>query len=224
MIKRVFVLLTFTLALVPLPAAAQDSLLRPAGFGGQAASAEPSQPAPNAPGPMVFEAIHSGWLVAPDAKITQFDGETSELLGGYGGWITDDTFFVGGAGYWLVNPSNDHEMWYGGLVLQFLARTNSRFGYTAKGLIGGGEATLSGVTVARGGDFRRGRIEPTPIRTVFRQAFFVAEPEADVLIRLTRHMRITAGAGYRFTVADFGGDSRLRGAVGTLGLQIGGGS
>jgi hypothetical protein len=37
-------------------------------------------------------------------------------------------------------------------------------------------------------------------------------------------MRITAGAGYRFTVADYGGDSRLRGAVGTIGLQIGGGS
>ena len=50
------------------------------------------------------------------------------------------------------------------------------------------------------------------------------EPEADVLIRLTRGMRITAGAGYRFTFADYGGDSRLRGAVGTVGLQIGGGS
>jgi hypothetical protein len=173
---------------------------------------------------MTFEAVHSGWLVAPEAKITQFDGQTDALLGASGGWITDDTFFVGGAAHWLVNPSNDHEMWYGGLSLQFLAHTQSRFGYSAKGLIGGGEATLGGSTVARGGDFRRGRIAPTPVRTIFRQAFFVMEPEADVLVRLTRSMRITAGVGYRFTFADYGGDSRLRGAVGTLGLQIGGGS
>lgn len=220
MIRRVILLLTLTLALAPLSAAAQDS----------AATAQPSQPAPNPQGPMIFEAVHSGWLVAPEAKITQFDGETSELLGGSGGWITDDTFFVGGAGYWLVNPSRDREMWYGGLVVQFLARTNSRFGYTAKGLIGGGEATLSQTVFpvepgnGPGGRDSRRSIRTFPGRLLVRQAFFVAEPEADLLIRLTRHMRITAGAGYRLTVADFGDDSRLRGAVGTLGLQIGGGS
>jgi len=213
MTKRAILLLT--LALAPLPAAAQDA----------AATAQPTQPAPNAGGPMTFEAIHSGWLVAPDAKITQFDGQTDTLLGGYGGWLTDDTFFVGGAAYWLVNPSNDHEMWYGGLSLQWLAHTQSRFGYSAKGLIGGGEATLGGTTLVPVGNPRRGRIvSPTPVRTLFRQAFFVMEPEANVLVRLTRSMRITAGAGYRFTFADYGGDSRLRGAVGTLGLQIGGGS
>src|SRR5262245_45247931 len=212
MTKRLLLLLT--LALAPLPAAAQDT----------ATTSQPPQPTPNASGPMTFEAIHSGWLVAPDAKITEFDGKTDGLLGGYGGWITDDTFFIGGAGYWLVNPSHDHEMWYAGLVLQFLARTDSRFGYSAKGLIGGGEATIGGVTIVPGGDFRRGRGATTPVRTFFHQAFFVAEPEADILIRLTRQMRITAGAGYRFTVADFRSEERRVGAVGTLGLQIGGGS
>ena len=218
MIRRAILLLT--LAVVPLPAAAQDTT----------ATAQPPTPAPNAQGPMIFEAIHSGWLVAPDAKITQFDGQTDGLLGGYGGWITDDTFFVGGAGYWLVNPSNDHEMWYGGLSLQWLAHTQSRFGYSAKGLIGGGEATLSQTVFPV--DFRngpRGRndgrsIGSFPSTVRFRQAFFLMEPEANVLVRLTRSMRITAGAGYRFTFADYGGDSRLRGATGTLGLQIGGGS
>jgi hypothetical protein len=213
MTKPAILLLVLTLA--PLTAAAQDA----------PSTSQPPQPTPNAAGPMIFEPIHSGWLIAPDAKITEFDGQTDGLLGGYGGWITDDTFFVGGAAYWLVNPSHDHEMWYGGITFQWLARTNARFGYTAKGLLGGGEATLSGVTVVPRDDFRRGRVvAPTPVRTVFRQAFFVAEPEADILVRLTRHMRITAGAGYRFTVADYGGDSRLRGAVGTIGLQIGGGS
>ena len=171
-------------------------------------------------GPMIFEPIRSGWLVAPDAKITEVDGRTSELVGGYVGRITDDTFFVGGGGYWMANQSRDREMAYGGLVVQWLARTSAPLGFSIKALVGGGGATLSGTTLIRGDD-RRGRF--TTVRGRRNQAFFVAEPEADVLIRLTRHMRLTVGAGYRFTAAERDGDSRLRGAVGTLGLQIGGG-
>jgi hypothetical protein len=180
MIRRAVVLLTFTLALAPLPAAAQDA----------AATAQPPQPTPNAQGPMIFEPIHSGWLAAPDAKITEMNGRTSELVGGYAGRITDDAFFVGGGGYWLANQGRDHEMWYGGLVLQWLARTNARFGYSVKGLVGGGEATLAQTLVpvtrrtdARGrldGRFDDGRsggsFPSVSART--RQAFFVAEPES----------------------------------------------
>ena len=184
-----------------------------------------AQTTPSAPGPMIFEPVRSGWLAAPDFKITEVDHRTSELVGGYAGRITDDTFFIGGGGYWMANQSRDREMAYGGLVVQWLARTNARLGFSVKGLVGGGAATLSGLTLLRDNDDRddrRGRI--TTIRGRHNQAFFVAEPEADVLVRLTRHMRLTVGAGYRFTTSERGGDSRLRGAVGTLGLQIGGGS
>jgi len=227
MIKRAILLLT--LALTSLPAAAQNE-----------ATASQPQPTP-AQGPMIVEPIRSGWLFAPDAKVTEIDGRTSELIGGSVGRITDDAFFVGGAGYWLTNQSNDREMWYGGLVVQWLARTNARFGYSVKGLVGGGEATLAQtiIPIARGNDARgndlRGRFDGRvddgrsigsfpSVRVRSRQAFFVAEPEVDALIRLTRHTRLIAGAGYRMTVAERGGDSRLRGAVGTLGLQVGGGS
>jgi len=202
--SRRFVLF-LVIALVPLRVAAQTT--------------------PSAPGPMIFEPVHSGWLAAPDFKITEVDHRTSELVGGYAGRITDDTFFIGGGGYWMANQSRDREMAYGGLVVQWLARTNARLGFSVKGLVGGGAATLSGLTLLRDNDDRddrRGRI--TTIRGRHNQAFFVAEPEADVLVRLTRHMRLTAGAGYRFTASERDGDSRLRGAVGTLGLQIGGGS
>ncbi len=184
-----------------------------------------AQTTPSAPGPMIFEPVRSGWLAAPDFKITEVDHRTSELVGGYAGRITDDTFFIGGGGYWMANQSRDREMAYGGLVVQWLARTNARLGFSVKGLVGGGAATLSGLTLLRDNDDRddrRGRI--TTIRGRHNQAFFVAEPEADVLVRLTRHMRLTVGAGYRFTTSERGGDSRLRGAAGTLGLQIGGGS
>jgi hypothetical protein len=184
-----------------------------------------AQTTPSTPGPMIFEPVRSGWLVAPDAKITEVDGRTSELVGGYAGRITDDTFFIGGGGYWMANQSRDREMAYGGLVVQWLARTNARLALSVKGLVGGGAATLSGVTLLRevdDRDDRRGRI--TTVTGRRNQAFFVAEPEGDVLVRLTRHMRLTVGAGYRLTSSERGGDSRLQGAVGTLGVQIGGGS
>jgi len=92
---------------------------------------------------MIIERIHSGFLVAPDVKVTEVDKKTSELVGGYAGWVTDDTFFIGGGGYWLANQSHDREMAYGGLVVQWLAHTSNRFGYSAKGLVGAGRATLS---------------------------------------------------------------------------------
>ena len=93
--------------LAPLSAAAQS----------RAAATPPTQ------GPMIVETIHSGFLAAPDVKVTEVDHKTSELVGGYAGWVTDDTFLVGGGGYWLANArGNDREMAYGGLVVQWLAR------------------------------------------------------------------------------------------------------
>ena len=216
------VALFLVLALAPRLAAAQTT---PADH----ATADQTTPGQASQGPMIFEPIHSGWLFAPDARITEVDGRTSELVGGYGGRITDDTFFIGGGGYWMANQNRDRDLAYGGLVLQWLARTSAPLGFSVKGLIGGGAATLSRTITPlprRPGidDNRRDTIAGRSVQVRTHQGFFVAEPEADVLVRLTRHMRLTVGAGYRFVAAERGGDDRLRGAVGTLGLQIGGGS
>ena len=205
------------LCLLPIAASAQTP---PAGSA-----------APASQGPMIVERIHSGFLVAPDVKVTEVDKKTSELVGGYAGWVTDDTIFIGGGGYWLANQSRDREMAYGGLMVQWLMHANHRIGLSAKGLLGAGRATLASPVsdlIARGD--LRGRIDPVdPRRTVltntivrFREDFVVAEPEVDALVRLTKHLRLTVGAGYRFTSGR--DDARLRGPVGSLGLQIGGGS
>ena len=195
-------------------------------------SSDPDQTQPA--GPMKIERVHSGALVAPDFKVTRFDGRTSELVGGYGGWLTERTLFIGGGGYWLANGSRDRRLGYGGLVLQWMGRGDQTIGYSVKGLVGGGESTLARTVTEtiRVPDLRlvNGRMQPvlgqpqsftTTVRT--HQAFFVAEPEADVVIRLTKTLHLTAGAGYRIIAAERGDESRLRGPVGTIGLQLGGG-
>jgi hypothetical protein len=195
------------------------------------------------PDPMTVERVQSGFLAAPDFKVTDVDKKTSGLVGGYAGWLADESFFVGGAGYWLANGSSDRQMAYGGVMLQWLAQTSDRLGVGVKGLFGGGQATLvstvttyvpAPVPVLDPRNLQPGRIDPNLIRPPvpttanvrFGEDFVVAEPEVDLLFRISRQVRLTAGAGYRFVGADRHGidDSRLRGATGSVALQIGGGS
>jgi hypothetical protein len=197
-----------------------------------AAAAQPGVPAtPASQGPMVVERVETGFLVAPDVKVTKVDGVTSELAGAYAGWLTDGTIFVGGGGYWMANNSSDRQMAYGGLIVQWLAPANDRFGFSLKGLVGGGQATLASnitqLVPLPVGPFptepiRQGAVTNARIR--FREGFFVAEPEVGLYLRLTRHVRLTGGGGYRFTATDSRDVDRLRGAVGSVGIQIGGGS
>src|SRR5262245_41730115 len=70
----------------------------------------------NSSGPMVVERIHSGVLIAPDFKITDFDGKATGLAGAYGGWLADETFLLGAGAYWLTDDSPNRDMWYAGLV------------------------------------------------------------------------------------------------------------
>jgi hypothetical protein len=202
--------------LVPLVAAAQSG-------GGRAM--------PLSQGPMTVERMHSGFLIAPDIKITEVDRKSSALAGAYAGWVSDDTFFVGAGGYWLASQSRDREMAYGGLVVQWFAHSNDRVGFSAKGLVGGGQARLSSSVISiRDFPFDRVQVEqvfpgPGGISNVrFREGFFVAEPEVDVRVRLASHLRLTGGIGYRFIAAEGRDSNRLRGAAGSVALQIGGGS
>jgi hypothetical protein len=195
--------------------------------------------APNQ-GPMIVERVHSGFMVAPDVKITEVDHHTSELVGGYGGWLTDDAIFVGGGGYWLANNTSDRSMAYGGLVVQWMAHTNDKVGYSLRGLVGGGQARLTdtivqpfpvplpldgrGLVPSRNDITQLIRFSTRTANVRFHEGFFLAEPDVDVMLRVARHMRIAVGAGYRFVGTDGPDSSRLRGATGSIALQIGGGS
>jgi hypothetical protein len=179
-------------------------------------------------GPMVVERVHNGFLFAPDFKITEVDHKTSGLVGGYAGVVFADAFFIGGGGYGLVTDTHGREMFYGGMVLQWFGRTNETFGYGAKMLMGGG--TSESTDVVRMVD--RGRVSNQTVQ--YRQDFYVLEPEVTALVRVTKNLRLSAGAGYRFTGSGWydhydyypsgPGHSGSSGWVGSIGLQIGGGS
>jgi len=190
--------------------------------------------APVTQGPMTVERLHNGFLISPDVKITEVDHTTSALVGGSAGWVSDETFFVGGGGYWLANQSSTREMWYGGLVVQWLAHSDDRIGFGVKGLFGAGGAT-GGATVAEpvyplnfpfGPDGRPLNLDPRPaltIRTVtvpVHEGFFVAEPEANLTLRLTKGVRLAGGLGYRAVSRDHRNGTQLGGVAGSLGLQF----
>jgi hypothetical protein len=205
-----------TLCLLPIAASAQTG----------SAARELAAADQTSQGPMIVEQVHNGFLVAPDFKFTEVDRKSSGLAGGYAGFVFDEHIFIGGGGYVLATHTHGRDLAYGGLVLQWLGGGNDTFGFSAKTLLGGGRADSSGTVQV----LDRGRLISEPFRA--RQNFLVAEPELDALIRITDHLRLAIGAGYRFTGSDWGhrGGSfdvpggRLNGAVGSIGLHIGGGS
>jgi hypothetical protein len=205
-------------------------------------AADATQPPVNS-GPMTVERIHSGFAANPEVKITDFDGKTSELIGGSAGYVAEEAFFIGGGGYWMATErSHSRELAYGGFVMQWFLLNNDRFGVSGKVLLGGGQATtpqavtqvvglpspreLDRLTQAQYNDLVRAHTVTTTIG--LRQDFFVAEPELNARLALAKHVRLTFGAGYRFAGNDWwhyygggGHNERVSGAVGSFGVQIG---
>jgi hypothetical protein len=174
-------------------------------------------------GPMTVERVHNGFLIAPDFKFTEIDHRSSGLAGADAGVVFDDHFFVGLGVYGLATNSHGRDLAYGGLLVQWLGGGSDVFGYGAKLLLGGGTTESNGTLQV----LDRGQVINETFRA--RQNFGVAEPELDALVRVAPHVRLSIGAGYRFTGSrrldpafDIPG-TRLDGAVGSIGLQIGGG-
>ena len=191
--------------------------------------------------------LKNGWLVAPDVKITHVDDQTATFAGGYGGWVTEGAFLVGGGGYWLANGSDDLQMAYGGLVLEWLARHGQadRLRRTHAHRRGHGDPRpeLHGRVRAR---WRRSSLGGSPVRFGHRdrhgrrttgsipgdltdrsfrvsENFFVAEPQANVL--LTAHATgcaSTPASATAWSAARRCSRIVSNGVSGTIAVQFGG--
>jgi hypothetical protein len=203
----------------------------------------PGTQGPGGAGPLVIERVHSPFIVAPDYKITDLDGDVGQLVGGYIGRAIEDVLFVGGGGYWLANGSGGDELAYFGAIVGWSMPAGRGIRFGARGLVGGGWGEL-GTDITRRTldvrDVRSGRGidprdvtrfgndgrgagtvgQPTTIRVRARDDFFVVEPQANVLTRLTNHIGFNWTAGYRLTAATDVLDDRLNGATGSVALQF----
>jgi hypothetical protein len=183
-----------------------------------------------------LERIQSGFVVAPDFKFSEMDGESANLLGGYAGWLSDRKLFLGGGAYWLTSGPEGTDLAYGGALVEWFAQRNDRFNLSFRGLVGLGTGTVAidvdeipepvfpddgrGGPGARGG--RGGRFPhrfPSSVRVD--EGFFVAEPQANVSYTFTSWMRLGVGAGYRLIGAASGLESRFRGPTASVSLQFG---
>jgi hypothetical protein len=209
------------------------------------ASADAAQPA-QAQGPMVIERVHDGFAIAPDFRFGKVNGSAARLAGAYGGWMIDNTLLIGAGGYGLTNGSSNFQMGYGGVVVGWLQHTGGPVGFGARTRGGAGRATIS--TPFSGCAFERdgqvlfagvcppGAAQPAALPTnvqvvptnglqaIYRQNFFVTEPQADLYLNLGRRIRLDLGVGYRLIGDARGLDNQLRGTTGSVSLQIGGSS
>ena len=177
--------------------------------------------------------VDTGFLFAPDFKFTDVNGDFASLVGGYGGWVIDKKFLIGGGVYTLANGSGADGMTYGGGVFEYFINQGSLVNVSVRGLVGGGNATLDsgfrsfGRELGRGGfplnipgfggrgnvpgfpnDLGRRFSEEFDIDDIFaaETSFFVAEPQIDVVLNISEKFRFSVGGGYRF----IGGAGRLQ--------------
>jgi hypothetical protein len=174
---------------------------------------------------MVIERLQDGWAIAPDVKVTRFDGGTHTLAGAYGGWVFDNKLLIGAGADWLVDPQHrTRALSYGGGFVQWRRGTDHLFGYSVQALIGGGSAIATGSASVVQFD-RTDPRKPIPVFTTvripIREDFFVAEPGANVIVRLSSHVRLHAGGGYRAVAGARGLNDEIRGAVGSVAVEIG---
>lgn len=176
-----------------------------------------------------LEEIQSGFVVAPDFKFSEFDGESANLLGGYAGWLTDRKLFIGAGAYWLTSGSGGPELSYGGALVEWFPQRNEKFNLSFRGLVGAGTGTL-GVDIGEfpepttfGGHRGRGGRFPHqfPSTVLVHEGFFVAEPQANASFTFTNWLRLGVGAGYRLIGGASGLESRFRGPTASVSLQLG---
>ena len=141
--------------------------------------------------------IYSGYM-GIYTKYSKIGDADACLVGGRGGLIINDNFVIGGGGMGLTYPTdrekitgNDYTgtlntigFGYGGLMIEYYLNPKDLIVFSGSLLVGAG-----GVTFYDHGNNDDG--ENT-------DSFFVAEPEVNVMVNVTRFCRVGVGASYRY--------------------------
>lgn len=136
-------------------------------------------------------------------KYARIGEANSCLVGGRGGLIINDTVVLGLAGMGLTYPTdrekisgndytgllNEVGFGYGGFLMEYYLNPKDLIVFSAGTLIGAGGVSFHN----RDNENNSGDNENDS------DAFFVLEPEVNVLVNVTRFCRIGVGASYRYT-------------------------
>ncbi len=172
------------------------------------------------------------------SKLTSIKGEAGLMMGGYGGWLIDHKFMIGGGGYGLVtnvrasaeaeaaySPYNEPlyvDFGYGGLMLEYIFAPSRLLHVNVQALIGAGGVTHRTYHYENFFDHDGSDVQQYGSK----DAVFVTEPAINVELNVTEWFRIAAGGSYRFVngVNEVRGvsDGDLSGPSGTLALKFGG--
>ncbi len=142
--------------------------------------------------------IESSGYGAATMKFSSIKGEFALLMGGYGGWLINHKFMIGGGGSGLVNKIEAPEdagldaskqyylqVGYGGFMMEYIDSPMKLLHYNVKTLIGAGGAGYS-------------LRDDYDIQDSKESAFFVLEIDANIELNVVEYFRIGVGAGYRF--------------------------
>jgi len=180
----------------------------------------PSPESPSTPSPAVVQISsgEDGFVVAPDYRITDINHHTAQMVGAYGGYVFAKQLLVGAGGYWQADSTDGAHMVYAGPVVEWRMFPDRTVGLNLHGLVGGGWRYFDDDFYYR--MIRSDRFLPPPgthgHHGWYNDGFFVAEPEAQVVVRLGSSIRLQGGVGYRATSAD-----GLSGASGSVSVQFG---
>ncbi len=146
-----------------------------------------------------------GGFGGPDFRLTTLQGSVMMVGGGPVYLLTDRSLLLGLNGYYLEGDAEQVMIGYGGVSIGYLFFPRSFVSLSLSCLAGGGGASVDSGTRHAG--------------------LLVLEPDAEVLLRLTRHSRIGVGASYRLVLplADVPGlgGADLSGLSVGLGLRYG---
>lgn len=168
---------------------------------------------------------HGGYG-APETKLTTMTGDAAFLAGAQGGWIIDGQVVLGVAGYALLSthtpdpllrrPTGDSqlELGYGGARIGYVLRPQKIVHVGFGVLLGGGGLAVATKNPARASGYD----------THDAAGFIAIEPQVELELNLTPHVRLALGASYRYlgdTVLPGLRDSDLSGPSAALALKIG---
>jgi hypothetical protein len=181
-----------------------------------------SRPARAQQGPLVLQPISSGFVFTPEVRFTEVNHSYGTMLGGSGGWLYDQTLFIGGGFFGLVDGAHGSELYYGGLITGWSTPISRAVRVGVRGLFGWGHSETFESFSYAGYCHHGGCYPPATEQAWIYQDFWVVEPQATATIRLGKQVALELGGGYRLTGNNYyGWDGHVNGGFGSVGIRFG---